>query len=114
MTENDAPPSDPRKGSWLLWVGTVAAAATLAVANRLGTEAARMQAEILGQGQAPAGPQTSRTVASFLWVAVLIAAAAGIPAVRSSRRATLMWSILTMLALLGATSLILFSLTSPA
>jgi hypothetical protein len=114
MTENTAPGSDSRKGSWLLWTGTVVAMATLAFAMRLGAEAARMQAEILAQGEKPAGPKTAWTAASFLWIAVLVAAAAGIPAVRTSRRATLMWSMLTMLAILGATGLIAVGLTAPA
>ena len=53
------------------------------------------------------------TLASNLWVGVLVAAAVGIWAVRGSRRRTLIWSIVSMLLIVVAAALIAKGLSVP-
>src|SRR5262245_26165671 len=105
--------SNSRRGSWVIWIGTVVAASSIAVATRIGVEVSRLQYETAGLNELPSLTRFALTMASNLWVAVLVSAAAGIWAARDGRRRTLGWSMVSMLLFIIAAALIAKGLALP-
>jgi hypothetical protein len=106
-------PAASAKGSWAIWIGSVLAASTIAVATRLGVEVSRLEYETYGLKELPRPTNLALTAASNLWVAVLLSALLGIWPLRVSRRLLLAWSIVTMLAIIVAAALIAKGLALP-
>ncbi len=97
----------------MIWIGTVLAPSSIAIAMRIGVDVSRLQYEMAGAQDLPRGTTLALTVASNLWMAVLLSAGVGIWAVRDGRRCTLVWSIVSMLAIIGAVALIAQGLALP-
>jgi hypothetical protein len=108
-----SPAAGSRTWNWALWAATQVVGWSLAVGARLCAESARLEYARSGIESLPRGTEAACSLASSLWVAVLLLAAVGGWAARRSRQATLVWSLATMTALILAAALITSGLSLP-
>jgi len=98
---------------WVLWAATVLVGLSLAAAMKLCADVARMEFERNGITALPNGTVIACAAGSFLWVAVLPLAAAGVWATRRGWRASLVWSLATAMTMILAAALITSGLALP-